>query len=66
MPEDPARLVKNITHRAAYKTLNSRNRPMVNSQSPSASACTPGRVTGNCAKASASTPVPMVAANQLG
>ena len=57
---------KNITQRAVYNALNSTNRKIVNSHSPSAKACSPGQLNGSCANASASTPVPMVAANQLG
>ncbi|MCY1455202.1 hypothetical protein D9M71_723190 [compost metagenome] len=57
---------KNSTQRAVYTAVNSRNRAILNSQRASAKACKAGMATGNCASANASTPVPMVAANQLG
>jgi hypothetical protein len=56
---------KNNTQRAAYKAVNKANRTMLNSQSLRR-ARKPGLATGNCASANASTPVPMVAANQFG
>ncbi|MCY1181835.1 hypothetical protein D9M73_223650 [compost metagenome] len=57
---------KNSAQRAAYSRVNNRNKKILNSQSPSAMTCRTGLATGNCASAKASTPVPMVAANQLG
>ncbi|MNV30759.1 hypothetical protein D3C71_1220390 [compost metagenome] len=57
---------KNSSQRAAYSAVNNRNRKMLNSQRTSAMPCKTELPMGNCASAKASTPVPMVAANQFG
>ncbi|MCY1184719.1 hypothetical protein D9M71_228760 [compost metagenome] len=55
---------KNISQRAAYNTLNRMNRAMVSHHKASAVPCRLSMPI--CIRARAKTPVPMVAANQLG